>query len=200
MKEKNNFNEYNLILSNLEKLRVSLNIEMQEIDRYAELGTNAYSRFINKKQSIKVEELISISNKIYNLEVVQILNPSLAIPEITDLPPIIVDLIKERIGKLPRTQQKRDIIQYCILILNQHFNVGDDFTNSQIKRYLTNDLELLFKNKSIEWSKSVLSPFIEYTDQTRKAKTRAEKVYKLIKAIPIDMITDAKEAVENSLK
>lgn len=197
MKQKNNFNEYNLVLSNLEKLRVSLNIEMQEIDKYAELGTNAYSRFINKKQSIKVDELISISNKIYNLEVVQILNPSLAIPEITDLPPIILDLIKERIGKLPRTQQKRDIIQYCILILNQHFNVGDDFTNSQIKRYLINDLELFFKNKSIEWSKSVLSPFIEYTGQTRKAKTRAEKVYKLIKAIPIDMIKTAKESIEN---
>jgi len=187
--------EYDICLENLEKFRLSLNIEMQEIDGYANLGTNAYSRIISRKQSIKLEELISISNNIYNLKAVQILVPNAKAPLLSKLPKVISEIVKQRKGQEPRRQKKREIIQYCVLIINKHFNVGEVFTNSQIKSYLGGELEATFKGKSIEWNKSILSPFIHDTGKTRKAKTKAEKVYQLKKALPLEMVYKAKEIV-----
>lgn len=187
--------EYDICLENLEKLRLSFNIEMQEIDEYAHLGTNAYSRIISRKQPLKLEELISISNNIYNLKAVQILVPNTKAPPMSKLPKVILEIVKLRKGQEPRRQKKREIIQYCILIINKYFNVGEEFTNSQIKSYLGGELEATFKGKSIEWNKSILSPFIYDTGKTRKAKTKAEKVYQLKTAIPLEMAYKAKEAV-----
>lgn len=187
--------EYNLIIVNLENLRSSLNIEMQEIDEHAELGTNTYSRIIKKKQPIRVDELISIGTKIYNLKAIQILNANLKIPAIRSLPIAIREIAKERIGKTIRTQEKRDIIQYSVIILKKHFKVKGNFTNSQIKGYLNEELKGTFKNKSIEWGKSVLSSFIEDTGKTQPGKTKPEKVYKLLKKIPSDMVNKAEELV-----
>lgn len=193
---KEEFNEYDLVLNNLESLRLSLNIEMQEIDEHADLGTNTYSRIASKKQPIRLDELISIGKNIYNLKGVEILSSNLKTPPLSRLPQSIQVIVKQRKGKVPRKQEKRDIIQYCTLVLDNYFKVGDEFTNSQIKGYLTGELETAFKGKSIEWSKSILSDFIEGTGKTRKAKTKAEKVYRLAKAIPTEMVEKATEAVE----
>lgn len=53
----------------------------------------------------------------------------------------------------------------------------------------------LYKGKSIEWNKSILSSFAEETGETKKAKTKAEKIYKLIKDLPREMVDKAKETV-----
>jgi len=190
-----NNDEYSIVLQNLEKLRLFFNIEMQEIDESVELGKNTYSRIISGKQSIKLNELISIGRKIYNLKAIQILNPNLKIPSIQSLPKIVRDIVKERKGKVPRTQEKRDIIQYCIVILNKHLKVGEHFTNSQVKQHFKGELETVFKSKSIEWNKSILSPFVEDTGTTQKVKTKPEKVYKLAKKIPKEMVRKAKDVV-----
>jgi len=195
---KTNFNEYDLALNNLENLRLALNLEMQEIDEYAELGTNAYSRIIHKKQVLRLDELITIGKKIYNLKAVQLLSQVIKAPNIQSLPIEVARIAKERKGKSPRTQEKRDIIQYCILILDKYFTLGDTFANSQIKGYLKGELETVFKGKSIEWSKSILSPFVEDTKETKKAKTKAEKVYRLKKTIPKEMVEKASELVGNN--
>jgi hypothetical protein len=192
---KEEFNEYDLVISNLESLRLSLNIEMQEIDEYAELGTNTYSRIISRKQPIRLDELISIANNIYNLKGSQILSSNLKTPTSTRLPSAIKTIVIGRKGKAPRTQEKRDIIQYCILILDKYFKVRKDFINSNIKGYFSDELKIAFKNKSIEWNKSILSPFIEDTGETRKAKTKAEKVYRLTKTITKDIVDKAIETV-----
>src|SRR5690606_23098462 len=190
-----NNDEYSIVLQNLEKLRLFFNIEMQEIDESVELGKNTYSRIISGKQSIKLNELISIGRKIYNLKAIQILNPNFKIPSIQSLPKNVRDIVKERKGKVPRTQEKRDIIQYCIVILNKHLKVGEHFTNSQVKQHFKGELETVFKSKSIEWNKSILSPFVEDTGTTQKVKTKPEKVYRLLKKIPSDMVKKAKETV-----
>lgn len=189
---KEEFNEYDLVLSNLESLRLSLNIEMQEIDEYAELGTNTYSRIISKKQPIRLDELISIGNNIYGLNGAQIFSSDINIPPLTSLPQAIKTIVKLRKGKAPRVQEKRDIIQYCIVILDKYFKVGDDFTNSQIKGYFKGELETAFKGKSIEWSKSILSAFIADTGETKPGKTKPEIVYRLVKKIPSEMLKKAK--------
>lgn len=189
------FDEYEIAIKNLEKLRLSLNIEMQEIDEQAKLGTNTYSRIVAGKQPIKLNELIAIGRAIYSLKAVQILNPNVKIPSINRLPIEIKKIAKERQGKDPRIQEKRDIIYYCILILNKHFKAGDDFTNSQIKGYLNDDLKFVFKGKSIEWNKSIIAKYIFDTETTRPAKTKPENVYKLLKKLPVKMVNEAKEIV-----
>jgi len=190
-----NKDEYEILLQNLEQLRSTFNIEMQEIDIAAELGKNTYSRLISKKQSKRIDELISISNKVYNLPSSLLLSPNLQIPSIDHLPNAIKSISVLRLGKSIRRQKKRDIIQYCILILNTYFIVGDNFTNSQIKSYLKGDLEAAFKSKSIEWHKSIISPFIEDTGHTQKAKTKSEKIYRLIHEIPTEMVSKATNVI-----
>ncbi|TJZ50061.1 hypothetical protein FAZ15_21840 [Sphingobacterium olei] len=192
---KTELNEYDLVISNLEDMRLFLNIEMQEIDEYAELGTNTYSRIVSKKQPIRLDELISIGKHIYNIKTVQILSPNLKMPQSTKLPQEIKNIVTRRKGKTPRTQVKRDIIQFCILILNRHFKIDDNFTNSLIKSYFNAELDLAFKGKSIQWNRSILSPFVEDTNTTQSGKTKSEKVYKLIKKLPSDMVKKAKETV-----
>lgn len=188
-------NEYSIVLQNLEKLRLSFNIEMQEIDEYAELGKNTYSRIIARKQPIKLDELISIGRTIYNLMAIQILNPSLKVPSLESLPRAVRDIAKKRKGQVPRMQEKRDIIQYCIIVLDKHLKVGEHFTNSQVKQHFKGRLETAFKGKSIEWNKSILAPFVEDTGATQKVKTKPEKVYKLAEKIPEEMVNKAKDSV-----
>ncbi len=79
--------------------------------------------------------------------------------------------------------------------MDKHYKIEDNFTNSEIKGYFNEELVLAFKNKSIEWNKSILSSFVEETGDTKKAKTKAEKIYKLIKDIPREMVDKAKETV-----
>lgn len=189
------FDEYDLVIKNLENLRLSFNIEMQEIDEYAELGTNTYSRIISRKQPIRLDELISIGKNIYGLKGTQIFSSTLKTPPLANLPQAIRTIVKLRKGKAPRVQEKRDIIQYCVVILDKHFKVGDDFTNSQVKAHFKEELEIAFKRKSIEWSKSILSPFIEDTGETKPGKTKPEKVHKLVKRIPSGMVKTAKDVV-----
>src|SRR5690606_37122570 len=136
-----NNDEYSIVLQNLEKLRLFFNIEMQEIDESVELGKNTYSRIISGKQSIKLNELISIGRKIYNLKAIQILNPNMKNPSIQSLPKIVRDSVNERKGKVPSTQEKRDITHYCIVILNKYRKVRDHFTSSQVNRHFQGELE-----------------------------------------------------------
>lgn len=188
---KNNQKEYQLTLNNLEKLRLYFNLEMQEIDEIAGLGRNSYSRIISKKQSIKLDELISIGNNVYNLTVVKLLNKNLKEPTLKSLPPLVKELAISRQGKTVRQQQRRDLILFCILILNKHFQVGSTFTNSQIKSYLTDELQHIFKDKSIEWSKSILSTIIIDTNKKRKGKTKPEKLYQINSPLPQEIIDKA---------
>ncbi|MFD2554758.1 hypothetical protein [Sphingobacterium tabacisoli] len=181
---------YKIVLSNLEKLRIGNGLEYSEIDKFANLKDGKYEEVIDGKAILDTKELIAVS-KLYFPNPSKVFNPKMRSPSFNDLPDYIQIIAKERKGKTTRTQEKRDIIQYSILILNKHVKVGKDFTNSIIKGYLNNELKTVFKGKSIEWSKSVLSPFIEDTGETRKAKTKEEKVYKLIKTIPKDMVAKA---------
>lgn len=185
---------YKIVLSNLEKLRISNGLEYSEIDKFANLKDGKYKEVIDGKAILDTKELIAVS-KLYFPDPSKVFNPKMRSPSFNDLPDYIQIIAKERKGKAARTQEKRDIIQYCILILNKHVKVGKDFTNSNIKGYFNDELKIVFKGKSIEWSKSVLSPFIEDTGETRKAKTKAEKVYKLIQEIPKDMVTKATTAI-----
>ncbi|MGA6117040.1 hypothetical protein [Sphingobacterium anhuiense] len=195
---KKEFNEYDLVINNLENLRLSLKIEMQEIDEYADLGINTYSRIISRKQPIRLDELISIANNIYNLKGTQILSSNLKIPSPIRLPSSIKTIVTRRKDKTPRAQEKRDIIQFCILVLNRYFKVEDSFSNSEIKGHFNEELKKAFKNKSIEWNKSILSSFVTDTGETKKAKTKSEKIYKLIEEIPDDLVRKAEEKVGTS--
>lgn len=188
-------NEYDICLQNLEKARIYFRIQMQEIDRYAELGINAYSRIISCKQKIKLNELITICNKIYGENAIEFLNPHMSLRNLTSLPAQIVEIVEVRKNIKPREQNKREIIQYCIIILDKHFKPGDEFTNTQIKEYLNKHLQSHFKGKSIEWKKSILSSYIIDTKKRKKAKTKSEIIYKLKKALPVEIVNNAKEAI-----
>lgn len=189
-------NEYDICLQNLEKARIYFGIQMQEIDRFAELGINAYSRIISRKQKIKLNELITICNKIYGGKAIEFLNPYMSVPNLSSLPIQIAEIVEVRKNKKPREQKKREIIQYCIIILAKHFNPGDEFTNTQIKEYLNKNLQLHFNRKSIEWKKSIISSYIIETKKRKKAKTKSEIVYKLKKAIPTEIVNNAKKAIK----
>ncbi|MCY4778083.1 hypothetical protein ORI89_00360 [Sphingobacterium sp. UT-1RO-CII-1] len=164
---------------------------MQEIDEIAGLGKNTYSRIISGKQSIKLDELISIGHNVYNLTALKLLNTNLTPPRLTDLPLIVKKANQSRKGKTVRKQQRRDLILFCILILNKYFKVGSKFTNSEIKSYLTEELQNTFKDKSIEWNKSIVSSFIVDSNEKRKGKTKPEKLYILNSPLPQDIIERA---------
>lgn len=189
--------EYKICIKNLEKVRNYFGIQMKEIDKHAGLSTNAYSRIVNNKQILKLNELISISNKIYGLKALELLKPNMLFPKLDTLPIEIAKISKARKNQNPRSQTKREIIQYCIIILARYFKPGDEFTNSQIKDYLNDDLQLYFKGKSIEWKKSIISPYIENTKKKQKAKTKSEIVYKLKAALPDEIVNNANKAINN---
>lgn len=184
--------EYKIILQNLERLRKNYGLEYSDVDKLGGLKEGKYKKVIPEKEVLNVKELISVA-KIFIADPSKVFNPKMRMPAFKDLPSSVQEIASERLGKVGKVIEKKDFIQYCILILDKYFKVGDDFTNSQIKGYLEGDLAIAFKGKSIEWNKSILSPFIEDTGETRKAKTKAEKVYRFIKVIPPDMIKRAKE-------
>lgn len=186
--------EYQIIIQNLERLRTNYGLKYEEVDEFGNLKRETYQNVIEEKTVLNVKELISIT-KIYMPDVPKIFNPKIRMPSFKDLPSNIQEIASERLGKTEKVIEKRDYIQYCILILNRHFKVGSEFTNSIIKGYLSDDLKKVFKGKSIEWDKSIISGYILDTETTQPGKTKPEKVYKLIKAIPKDMVDKAKETV-----
>src|SRR5690606_14242546 len=122
--------------TNLERLRVFVKLDMQEIDEYANLGKGTYSRIIGGKQQPRFIELATIGKSIYEISVIDLLKPNLKLPTLKNLPEAIVAIAKSRTGKTPRAQKKRDLIHYCIHTLAKEFSVGDEFTNADIIRVL----------------------------------------------------------------
>lgn len=187
--------EYKLVIENLERLRYFIKLDMQEMDEYANLGQNTYSRIIAGKQQPRLDELITIGKLIYNLKAIDLFKPNLQAPALNHLPEPIRRLTKARAGKLLRVQKKRDIIYYCIALLTSEFNVGDEFTNSEITRLIKANFKDIHNSKSIEWNKSILAPFIEDTGKTRPGRTRPHKVFRLNKKIPQELVKKAAEAI-----
>lgn len=186
--------EYKVIIDNLERLRINYGLEYEEIDSFAKLKSGTYKSVITNKIILSTKDLISIA-KIYTVDSSKLFNPKMRMPIFKNLPEEIKKIASERLGKTEKIIDKKDLIDYCILIFNKHYKINEDFTNSQIKGHFKGELEVAFKGKSIEWGKSILSSFIEDTGQTRSVKTKPEKVYKLIKNIPKDMVDKARETV-----
>lgn len=186
--------DYKIIIQNLEKLRTNYGLEYSEVDEFANLKPGTYQNAIEEKAILNVKELISIV-KIYMANVPKIFSPKMRMPSFKTLSSKIKKIASERLGKTEKVIEKKDYIQYCVLLLNRHFKVGNDFTNSQIKGYFKGELETAFKGKSIEWSKSILSPFIADTGETKPGKTKPEKVYKLVKRIPAELVKKAEDMV-----
>lgn len=186
--------DYKIIIQNLEKLRTNYGLEYSEVDEFGNLKPGTYQNAIEDKAILNVKELISIV-KIYMANVPNIFSPKMRMPSFKTLSSKIKKIASERLGKTEKVIEKKDYIQYCVLLLNRHFKVGNDFTNSQIKGYFKGELETAFKGKSIEWSKSILFPFIADTGETKPGKTKPEKVYKLVKRIPSELVKRAKEMV-----
>ena len=183
--------EYHVILQNLEKLRNSYGLLPEEVDKFANLKRGTYeSAVVDGHQDLTVKELISIA-KIYIPDPSKIFKQKMRLPAFRDLPEKIRNIATERLGKTDKIIEKKNSIYYAILVLNEHFNVGDDFTNSKIKSYLTTDLGLALKGKSIEWDKSIIADYILDTETTQSSKTRPEKIYRLIKTIPTELVTKA---------
>lgn len=187
-------NEYRIIIDNLERLRINYGLEYEEVDSFANLKIGTYKSVITGKIVLSTKDLISIA-RIYTVGTPKLFNPKMKMPIFKNLPEAIKKIASERLGKTAKVIDKKDLIYYCILIFNKHYKINDDFTNSQIKGHFKGELDVAFKGKSIEWGKSILSPFIEDTGQTRSGKTKPEKVYKLIKKIPAEMVDKAKDTV-----
>jgi len=187
-------NEYKIIIDNLERLRINYGLEDEEVDSFANLKSGTYQSVITGKMVLSTKDLISIA-QIYTVGTSKLFNPKMRMPIFKNVPEAIKKIASDRLGKTAKVIDKKDLINYCILIFNKHYKINEDFTNSQIKGHFKGELEVAFKGKSIEWGKSILSSFIEDTGQTRSGKTKPEKVYKLIKKIPADMIRKATETV-----
>lgn len=185
--------EYKVAIDNLEALRMYAGLHMNEIDKFLGFSKGKYARII-AGQSLELKDIIAISG-LYDLLAIDILKPNLKMPSLRRLPERIRSIAQERTGKTPRNQEKRDGIYYCALILNRYFKVGEDFTNSQIKGYLNNELKKAFKGKSIEWEKSIISECILDTETTRPGKTKPENVYRFVKEIPADIVEKAFEKI-----
>jgi len=188
--------EYQTIIANLERLRTNYGLELDEVDSLGKLKKGTYKNVVEGKAILNLIDLISIV-KIYLPDPSKVFNPKMRMPAFKDIPNVIKGIAAERLGKAEKQIEKKDRIYYCVLILDKYFNIGDEFTNSQINGYFKEELEKTFKGKSIEWSKSILSPFIEDTEKTQPGKTKPEKVYRLIQAIPRKMVGKAKEIVDD---
>lgn len=186
--------EYQIIILNLERLRKNYGLEQGEVDKFGGLKNGTYKNVVNGKVILNVKDLISIA-KIYISDPSKVFNPKMRMPGFKDLPVSIKEIASERLGKSEKVIEKKDLIYYCIIILDNYFEIGNEFTNAEIKGYFTGEFETAFKGKSIEWGKSVLSSFIEDTGKTQPGKTKPVKVYQLIKKIPSQMVKKAKETV-----
>jgi len=186
--------DYKTIITNLEKLRTNYGVEISEIDDFAKLKSDTYKKILAGKKILNVVELIAILN-IFEIDPSKIFNPNMRMPIFNQLPDLIKDIASERLGKKAKIIEKKDLIKYCILIIAKNIKVNDEFTNSQIKAHFDTDLAKKFKGKSIEWNKSSLSPYVEDTGETLPGKTKPEKVYKLVKKIPEEMVSIAMEVV-----
>src|SRR5690606_23315757 len=163
--------EYKIIIDNLERLRINYGLEYEEVDSFANLKIGTYKSVITGKIVLSTKDLISIA-KIYTVGTPKLFNPKMRMPIFKKLPEAIKKIASERLGKTAKVIDKKDLIDYCILIFNKHYKINDDFTNSQIKGHFKGELDVAFKGKSIEWGKSIMSPFIEDTGQTRSGKTK----------------------------
>ncbi len=181
--------EYKIAIHNLEALRNYFGFHKNEIDSLLNFSEGKYARII-KEQSLELKDLISVSS-LYNLKTVNILNPNLKMPSLKSLPEHVLSIAKDRMGKPVRTQEKRDLTPHLIIILSKYFKVNDSFTNSKIKTYLPSDIQ----NKSIEWRKTKIKDYVVATDKKEKVKTKPEIVYKLVKAIPANVVEEATRVV-----
>lgn len=186
--------EYNVVLQNLEKLRINYGLKPAEVDSRAKLKKGTYQGAIDGNTDLTVKDLIAIA-KIYMPDPSKVFKHKMRLPAFKDLPEDIRKIAFERLGKTDKVIEKKDLIHYCILIFDKHFKLNSDFTNSEIKSYLNDDLKEAFKGKSIEWDKSSIAECILDTETTRSSKTKPENIYRLIKKIPTDMVKRASEKV-----
>jgi len=186
--------EYEYVIQNLEKLRTNYGLKPAEVDSRAKLKKGTYQGAIDGSTDLTVKDLIAIV-KIYVPDPSKVFKQKMRMPAFKDLPEDIRKIASERLGKTDKVIEKKDLIHYCILIFDKHFKLNDDFTNSEIKSYLNDDLKKAFEGKSIEWEKSIIAEYVLDTETTRPGKTKPGNIYRLIKEIPADMVEKASERV-----
>lgn len=185
---------YETVIKNIERLRKNYGLKYSEIDKLGNLKKGTYLKVIEHQEILDIKDLIAIA-EIYSLKAEKVFNPKMRMPPFLSLPVSIQEIATERLGKTAKRINKRDLVQYCILILNEYYKPGDEFTNSDIKSHLKGELETIFKDKSIEWHKSILSLYVNDTGNRKSGKTKPEKIYKLVKKVPAEMVNKAKETV-----
>lgn len=188
---------YETVINNLEKLRDNYGLDYNDVDRLSKLKSGTYHDLLQGNKTIDLKELISIT-KVYLIDISKVFNPKMRMPSFNNLPQAVQEIASERLGKTGKIIEKKDLIYYCVLIFHKHYKIGSNFTNSDVKNHLTDDLQVAFKGKSIEWDKSILSNYITFTQTTQQGKTKPEKIYKLIKEIPMDILEKAKIKVGTS--
>jgi len=190
-------NVYETVINNLEKLKDNYGLDYNDVDRLSKLKGGTYRDVVNGSKTIDLKELISIT-KVYLDDISKVFNPKMRMPSFKNLPQAVQGIASERLGKTEKLIEKKDLIYYCVLIFQKHFNTGSNFTNSEVKSHLSNELQKAFKGKSIEWDKSILSKYIIFTQKSQKGKTKPEKIYKLLEEIPDDLVQKAEEKVGTS--
>lgn len=190
-------NVYETVINNLEKLKDNYGLDYNDVDRLSKLKGGTYRDVVNGSKTIDLKELISIT-KVYLDDISKIFNPKMRMPSFKNLPQAVQGIASERLGKTEKLIEKKDLIYYCVLIFQKHFKTGSNFTNSEVKSHLSNELQKAFKGKSIEWDKSILSKYIIFTQTSQKGKTKPEKIYKLLQEIPDDLVQKAEEKVGTS--
>lgn len=136
--------EYEYVIQNLEKLRINYGLKPAEVDSRAKLKKGTYQGAIDGNTDLTVKDLIAIA-KIYMPDPSKVFKHKMRMPAFKDLPEDIRKIASERLGKTDKVIEKKDLIHYCILIFDKHFKLNDDFTNSEIKSYLNDDLKEAFK-------------------------------------------------------
>jgi len=187
--------EQEILLKNLERLRVNFGLNLTIINNLLKWGTHKYSRIHSGKQDPTLTDLIAMAS-LYNLLVSQLLSSELKIPNLNSISAELRTAASERIGKPDKQYVKRDLISHLIIILNTHFKINDTFTNLQIKCHLTWELQNHYKTKSIEWNKSILKEYVVPTKSTQKAATKSQIVYQLIRPITTKMVEHALKTIE----
>lgn len=177
---------------NIEKLINFFGLSKSLIDDRLGWKNNKYSRIHNRLQEPTLTDLVEIA-ELYGVKVRDLLDKNMKIPPLNSLSNKIKQDAQQRIGKPVKEYERSNLSSHLILILSNHYEVNSTYTTSDIRSYLPLELQ----NKSIEWAKSILSPFIEDTGKTRPGKTKPEKVYRLIQAIPRKMVGKAKEIVDD---
>lgn len=184
---KQNMNEYQTTIENLEKLRKYCALHMNEVDNFLNFGEGKYARIISG-QSIELKDLITIAS-LYNLQAKDVLHFNLKMPAIKSLPDEVQSIKLARADIKPREQVKIHFKEHLILILSSYHKVGDIFSNNEIKKKLPDHL----KDKAIEWNKTTLKEYVAEAFPNQKSNIK----YTLIKEIPKIEITKALEKIGN---